>query len=118
MCDFIGGVAVAATQHAQLRTGVPKLSTEDVIGVVRKDAARLTRAKELVTANEETRKALKVAQPDNKDLAELGKSCEEAGLIDEARGWYTLAITMNPLDGDAQQSLARLGKVPGPTPGN
>jgi hypothetical protein len=73
VCDFIGGVAVAATRHAQLRTGVPKLSTEDVIGVVRKDAARLTRAKELVTANEETRKALKVAQPDNKDLAELGK---------------------------------------------
>ena len=73
VCDFIGGVAVAATQHAQLRTGVPKLGTEDVIAVVRKDAARLTRAKELVTANEETRKALKTAQPDNKDLAELGK---------------------------------------------
>jgi len=45
------------------------------------------------------------------DLAELGKSCEEAGLLDEARGWYTLAITMNPLDGDAQRSLARLGKA-------
>lgn len=73
MCDFIGGVAVAASQHAQLRTGTPKLSTEDVIGVVRKDASRLARAKELVTANEETRKALRVAQTDDRDLAELGK---------------------------------------------
>lgn len=73
VCDFIGGVAVAASQHAQQRTGTPKLSTEDVIGVVRKDAARLARAKELVTANEETRKALRVVQTDEKDLAELGK---------------------------------------------
>lgn len=73
VCDFIGGVAVAASQHAQQRTGTAKLSTEDVIGVVRKDAARLARAKELVTANEETRKALRVVQTDEKDLAELGK---------------------------------------------
>ena len=45
------------------------------------------------------------------DLAELGKSCEDAGLLDEARGWYTLAITMNPLDADAQRALARLAKA-------
>jgi tetratricopeptide (TPR) repeat protein len=42
------------------------------------------------------------------DLAELGRSCEDAGLLDEARGWYTLAITMNPLDSEAQRALARL----------
>ncbi len=52
------------------------------------------------------------------DLAELGKSCEEAGLLDEARGWYTLAITMNPVDADAQQSLARLGGASESTPKN
>jgi tetratricopeptide (TPR) repeat protein len=42
------------------------------------------------------------------DLAELGRSCEDATLLEEARGWYTLAITMNPLDTEAQWALARL----------
>jgi tetratricopeptide (TPR) repeat protein len=44
------------------------------------------------------------------DLGELGKSCEDAGLLDEARGWYTLAIAMNPVDSESQKALARLGK--------
>ncbi|MFO0888935.1 MAG: tetratricopeptide repeat protein [Isosphaeraceae bacterium] len=43
------------------------------------------------------------------DLAELGKACEEAGLLEEARGWYKLAITMSPLDEEAQRALSRLG---------
>jgi tetratricopeptide (TPR) repeat protein len=47
------------------------------------------------------------------DLAELGNACEDAGLNDEARGWYALAITMNPLDSDAQQALHRLGTPSG-----
>jgi len=47
------------------------------------------------------------------DLAELGKLCEEAGLIAEARGWQTLAIMMNPIDADAQQALARLARSTG-----
>jgi tetratricopeptide (TPR) repeat protein len=42
------------------------------------------------------------------DLAELAKACEEAGLIDEARGWYGLAIDANPVDSSAQQGLRRL----------
>jgi tetratricopeptide (TPR) repeat protein len=42
------------------------------------------------------------------DLAELGKVSEEAGLIEEAKGWYTLAITFAPLDAAAQQALHRL----------
>jgi tetratricopeptide (TPR) repeat protein len=42
------------------------------------------------------------------DLLELGRSCEAAGLRDEARGWYTLAITRNPLDAEAQGALGRL----------
>jgi tetratricopeptide (TPR) repeat protein len=44
------------------------------------------------------------------DLTKLGEACEDAGLIEEARGWYALAITLNPVDGDAQQALARLGR--------
>jgi tetratricopeptide (TPR) repeat protein len=44
------------------------------------------------------------------DLAELGKACEEAGLIEEAKGWYTLAITTDPLDSSAQEALYRLGQ--------
>jgi tetratricopeptide (TPR) repeat protein len=44
------------------------------------------------------------------DLTELGKACEDAGLVDEARGWYGLAIATNPLDGSAQQGLHRVGR--------
>jgi tetratricopeptide (TPR) repeat protein len=51
------------------------------------------------------------------DLAELGRASEDAGLREEARGWYTLAISVDPLDPAAQQGLARLSrsgeKVPG-----
>ena len=50
------------------------------------------------------------------DLADLGKACEEAGLIEEARSWHKLAITMNPLDAEAQRALARLGKPAGSGP--
>jgi tetratricopeptide (TPR) repeat protein len=42
------------------------------------------------------------------DLAELGKAFEAADLLDEARGWYTLAISMDPLDSEAQRALRRL----------
>ena len=45
------------------------------------------------------------------DLAELGKACEEAGLTGEAKGWYTLAISVDPLDTGAQQALSRLDKL-------
>jgi tetratricopeptide (TPR) repeat protein len=43
------------------------------------------------------------------DMAELGKACEDAGLVAEAKGWYTLAITINPLDLTAQEGLYRVG---------
>ena len=42
------------------------------------------------------------------DLTELGRTCEAAGLVDEARGWYLLAIGRDPLDSFAQQALQRL----------
>ncbi len=42
------------------------------------------------------------------DLKNLGKACEDAGLVDEARGWYTLAISRDPLDQESQQALHRL----------
>jgi tetratricopeptide (TPR) repeat protein len=42
------------------------------------------------------------------DLAELGKACAAAGLVEEARGWYNLAIAVNPLDAESQRALARL----------
>jgi tetratricopeptide (TPR) repeat protein len=44
------------------------------------------------------------------DLAELGKACEEAGLNEEASGWYILAITIDALDASAQQGLSRIGR--------
>jgi hypothetical protein len=40
----------------------------------------------------------------------LGKACEEAGLNEEARGWYTLAITIDTLDAAAQEGLSRTGR--------
>ena len=47
------------------------------------------------------------------DLAELGRACDEAGLVDEARGWFGLAISVNPLDSSAQQGLHRMGRSNG-----
>jgi tetratricopeptide (TPR) repeat protein len=42
------------------------------------------------------------------DLAALGHACEAAGLIDEAKGWFDLAIARNPLDAESQQALQRI----------
>jgi tetratricopeptide (TPR) repeat protein len=42
------------------------------------------------------------------DLIRLGKACEAAGLREEARGWYALAIEREPLDAVAQQAFAGL----------
>jgi tetratricopeptide (TPR) repeat protein len=42
------------------------------------------------------------------DLTQLGRTCEAAGLVDEARGWYLLAIGRDPLNTEAQQALRRL----------
>jgi tetratricopeptide (TPR) repeat protein len=54
----------------------------------------------------------RVSKPDQEnqapDLMELGKACAAAGLYDEARGWYTLAIRRDPLDAEAQRALSRL----------
>ncbi len=47
------------------------------------------------------------------DLAELGKACEDAGLVDEATGLVRPAIAVNPLDDAAQQGLHRLGRSGG-----
>ncbi len=44
------------------------------------------------------------------DLAELGKVFEEAGLNEEAKAWYSLAIATDPLDGSAQEGLYRTGR--------
>jgi hypothetical protein len=47
------------------------------------------------------------------DLAELGHACEEAGLNEEAKGWYTLAISIDPVNTQAQEALYRLGQSRG-----
>jgi tetratricopeptide (TPR) repeat protein len=46
------------------------------------------------------------------DLTQLGRTCEAAGLVEEARGWYLLAIGRDPLDSLAQQGLQRLRDAP------
>jgi tetratricopeptide (TPR) repeat protein len=54
----------------------------------------------------------RVSRPDREnqvpDLTRLGTACEAAGLREEARGWYELAIAREPLDSLAQQGLRRL----------
>ncbi len=39
----------------------------------------------------------------------LGAACEAVHRFPEARAWYNLAVQINPLDGDAQKALYRLG---------
>ncbi len=54
----------------------------------------------------------RVSRPDREndrgDLTRLGKACEAAGLREEVRGWYELAIGQEPFDALAQQGLSRL----------
>jgi tetratricopeptide (TPR) repeat protein len=42
------------------------------------------------------------------DLIRLASACEAAGLTEEARHWYLLAVSRDPLDAKAQQGLFRL----------
>ena len=38
----------------------------------------------------------------------LGAACEAARLVPQARAWYRLAITRDPLDAESQAALYRL----------
>jgi tetratricopeptide (TPR) repeat protein len=49
-------------------------------------------------------------------LRDLGAACEALGYQAEARAWYRLAISRDPLDAEAQAALFHLGR-PVPTPG-
>jgi hypothetical protein len=69
VCDYMSGMVTAAAERASLRFAKP--GTEDVVAVVRKDPARLARAKELLTANEELRRARKMLETDEKALEAL-----------------------------------------------
>jgi tetratricopeptide (TPR) repeat protein len=42
------------------------------------------------------------------DLVRLGASCEAAGLLEESRGWYLLAIERDAFNTEAQRGLAGL----------
>jgi tetratricopeptide (TPR) repeat protein len=44
------------------------------------------------------------------DLIRFASACEAAGLTDEARHWYLLALSRDPLDSTAQKALFRLGQ--------
>jgi tetratricopeptide (TPR) repeat protein len=51
---------------------------------------------------------------EHSDLMRLGQACEASGLFEEARGWYLLVITRNPLDAQGQQALHRLRQAGAP----
>jgi tetratricopeptide (TPR) repeat protein len=48
---------------------------------------------------------------DEKIFYKLGAICESLKRLDEARTWYRLAITRDPLDDDAQKRLTRLDQA-------
>jgi Flp pilus assembly protein TadD len=48
---------------------------------------------------------------DEKIFYKLGAICESLKRLDEARAWYRLAITRDPLDDDAQKKLTLLEKA-------
>lgn len=54
----------------------------------------------------------RAATPGKRDdprlLRELGAACETIHRLPEARAWYNLAISQNPLDAEAQQAISRL----------
>lgn len=45
---------------------------------------------------------------DIRRLKELGTACAEIGRLPEARAWYSLALSVDPLDGESQEALFRL----------
>jgi tetratricopeptide (TPR) repeat protein len=57
---------------------------------------------------------IRVRSPDREnqpsDLTRLASACEAAGLMEEARHWYALAISRDPLDCRAQAALFRLAQ--------
>ena len=69
----------------------------------------LDRAKQLDEVYRLVNQISKSDQPNQAlDLNRLGKACEGAGLVSEARGWFLLSIGLNPLDSVAQRALNRL----------
>ena len=70
VCDYMGGLVTAATERANLRHA--KATVDDVVAVVSKDPARAARARELLTANEELRRAQKMIETDEKKLERMG----------------------------------------------
>jgi tetratricopeptide (TPR) repeat protein len=69
--------------------------------------ARARRLNELYNLVVRVRSPERENQPP--DLVKLGAACEAAGLTEEARHWYTLAVARDPLDPKAQQGLHRTG---------
>jgi hypothetical protein len=44
-------------------------------------------------------------------MRDLGDACAAVGRFPEARAWFNLAISRDPLDSKAQQGLARVNKL-------
>jgi tetratricopeptide (TPR) repeat protein len=58
----------------------------------------------------------KVGRSDSSaDPIKIAKACEVAGLLDEARGWFLIAVAKDPLDVEAQRGLHRIQSA---TPAN
>ena len=74
-------------------------------------ATYLNQATKLDQLSSLIQKAAIVANRDNPQLLrDLGAACAAVGRLPEARAWYNLAITRNPLDTQANAALARLGE--------
>ena len=70
VCDYVSGLMTSATERANTRQS--KATVDDVVAVVSKDPARSARARELLTAHEELRRAQRMYETDEKRLDSLG----------------------------------------------
>jgi tetratricopeptide (TPR) repeat protein len=69
----------------------------------RRTAANLDRLNSLIQ-----RAAARGARADTSLMRQLGEACASLQLNAEARAWYKLAISANPLDSESQEALYRL----------
>ena len=101
---------IAYTKAPHLRESVFGLGKALQLNADPTAATYLDQATKLDQLSSVVQKAAVVANRSNPQLVrDLGAACAAVGRLPEARAWYDLAITRDPLDTQANAALARLG---------
>ena len=95
--------------RAALRSALARLRRVDAPPLL-EEARRHERLGSLVQ-----KAAAEVNRNDLGLIRDLGDACAAVGRIPEARAWYNLAVSRDPLDTRSQQGLARLREAGGPS---